>query len=115
MSELADKVRAARKLEIKVGKTTFSGTRATVELALMYNKNSGTITDAEICRRHINDWSGVKAADVVPGAPDKEISFDRDLFNEVIGEKAEWFSAIASEIIKDSIGRLTEIAESKKK
>lgn len=116
MSEYAEKLRAAReKLEIKVDKATFFGTYATVEQALLYNRNSGTVTDAEICRRHINNWSGVKASDIFPGAPDKEIPFDKDDFNEIIGERLDWFSAISREIVSKSLERVDELAKSKKK
>jgi hypothetical protein len=115
MSDLGDKIRAARRIEVKVGKATFTGTRATMEQALTYNNRIGVITDAEICRRHIDGWSGVKASDIMDGAPNTEIDFDRDVFAEIIGEKIEWWSEISRVIVTDAISRLKEKQENKKK
>lgn len=115
MSSLADKLRAARRIDIKVGKATFTGTRATLEQALTYHNRVGVITDAEICRRHIDGWSGVKASDIIEGAPNTEIDFDRDTFAEIIGEKMEWWSEISRVIVADAIQRLAEKSENKKK
>jgi hypothetical protein len=117
MNSLAEKIRAARRIEVKVGKCTFIGTRATLEEAQVYKFKSqiGTLTDADICRKHIDGWAGVRASDVLDGAPDTEIDFSKEVFSEVIGEKSEWWNAIATEIVADAIRRQDERKENKKK
>ena len=108
-----EKIRKARILEVKVGAVTFTGTRATLEQALLYN--DGKFSDAEVCRRHINGWSGVKESDLIEGGSDVEVDFSRALFDEVIGEKAEWWPEIAPVIIEDALSRLTKRSANTKK
>ncbi len=113
MSSLADKLRAARRIEIKVGDLTFSGTRATPEQFSRYATNSAT--DAEVCRLHIDDWSGVKESDIIDGGSKESLKFDRELFAELIGEKPDWYRPIVAEILKSAQERFTERAKNEKK
>ncbi len=115
MSALADKIRAARKIEITVGKAKFFATRATLEQAMMYNNRMGEISDADICRKHVTGWDNVTEADVIPGGSDKKIDFDFDTFSEVIGEMPEWWGPISREIVADAIDKLSAKASNKKK
>ena len=78
MSTLADKLRAARRIEIKVGDLSFFGTRATPEQFSRYAAQSST--DAEVCRVHIDDWSGVKESDLIQDGGKDAVKFDRDTF-----------------------------------
>ena len=100
MSSIAEKLRAARRFEIKVGDITFFGTRATPEQLIKYA--SKAITDAEVCRFHIDNWKGAKECDLIEGGSKEPVKFDSDDFSEVIGEKPEWYNAIAAEILKNA-------------
>ncbi len=113
MSSLADKLRAARRIEIKVGDLTFSGTRATPEQFSRYATNSAT--DAEVCRLHIDDWSGVKESDLIDGGSKEAIKFNREDFSEAIADKPEWYKPIVAEILKDAQERFSKRAENEKK
>lgn len=113
MSTLADKIRAARQIEIKVGGITFTGRRATNEEFSDYYRNDVSL--AEVARRHINGWAGVKESDLIPGGSDDGVKFERDLFNEVIADQQDWWMPIYQEIIRDAIERAEQKAESKKK
>ena len=113
MSSLVEKLRESRKVEVKVGDITFTGIRATIEQALTYNGDQ--ISDAEICRRHITGWDGVKESDVFGGSDKQPVAFDKNLFNEVIGDNMEWWVAIAPKIIEDALNRLKERGDNTKK
>jgi len=100
MSSIAEKLRAARRFEIKVGDITFFGTRATPEQFSRYATQAAT--DAEVCRVHIDDWKGVKESDLIEGGGKEQIKFDRDDFSEAIAEKPEWYRPIVAEILKNA-------------
>lgn len=113
MSALADKLRAARRIEVKVGEITFSGTRATPEQFSRYANLS--TTDSEVCRHHIDDWAGVKESDLFEGGSKEAVKFDRDTFSEIISEKVEWYKPIVAEILKDAQERFQVRIENEKK
>ena len=113
MSTLADKLRAARRIEIKVGDLSFFGTRATPEQFSRYATQSST--DAEVCRVHIDDWSGVKESDLIQDGGKDAVKFDRDTFFEVIGEKPDWYKPIVAEILKDAQERFVARSANEKK
>lgn len=110
---LADKLRSARKIEIKVGDATFFGTRATPEQFSRYATQAAT--DAEVCRVHIDGWSGVKESDLIDGGSDEVIKFNREDFSEVIGEKPDWYKPIVAKILEDAQERFMVRKENEKK
>ena len=110
---LADKLRANRRITVKVGDATFTGTRATPEQFSRYATQAST--DAEVCRVHITGWEGVKESDLLEGGSDELIEFDRDDFSEAIGEKPEWYKQIVAEILKDATERFTQRQDNEKK
>ena len=110
---IADKLRAARRIEIKVGDITFTGTRATPEQFSRYATQAST--DAEVCRVHIDGWSGVKESDLIEGGSKEAIKFNRDDFSEAIADKPEWYRPIVADILKDAQERFTKRAENEKK
>jgi len=109
----ADKLRAARRIEIKVGEFTFFGTRATPEQFSRYATMQST--DAEVCRIHIDDWVGVKESDLIEGGSKEIKKFSRDDFSEAIGEKVEWYKPIVAEILKDAQERFEARQKNEKK
>jgi hypothetical protein len=113
MSSLADKLRAARRVEIKVGEATFFGSRATPEQFSRYASQSST--DAEVCRVHIDDWAGVKESDIIDGGSKDVIKFDRELFGEIIGENPGWYKPIVAELLKDAQERFVKRQDNQKK
>ena len=113
MSGLAEKMRAARRIEVKVGDATFFGTRATPEEFSRYATQE--ITDSEACRRHIDGWDGVKESDLVEGGSDDLIKFNKDDFSEAISEKPEWYKPIVAKILEDAQERFLHRAENEKK
>lgn len=113
MSSIADKLRAARRIEIKVDDKTFFGTRATPEQFSRYATQAST--DAEVCRIHVTDWDGIKECDLIEGGSKEVIKFDRDAFFEVIGEKPDWYKPIVAEILKDAQARFVARTENEKK
>jgi len=113
MSSIAERLRAARSIEINVGDLTFTGTRATPEEFSRYAAQA--TTDSQICRIHIDGWEGVKESDLIEGGKDTTVKFNRDDFSEVIAEKPEWYRPIVAEIIKDAQDRFLRKAENEKK
>lgn len=110
---VAEKIRAARRIEIKVGEVTFTGTRATPEQFSRYATMNST--DAEVCRAHIDGWAGVKESDLIDGGTKDQVKFSREDFSEAIGDKPEWYKPIVSEILKDAQERFQKRAENEKK
>lgn len=110
---VADKLRAARKIDIKVGDITFHGTRATPEQFSRYATNAST--DAEVCRLHIDGWTGVKESDLIDGGSDEVIKFSRDDFSEAISEKPDWYKPIVSKILEDAQERFMARKDNEKK
>lgn len=113
MSSVADKLRAARRIEIKVGDLTFTGTRATPEQFSRYATQAST--DAEVCRVHIDGWENVKESDLIEGGGKDQIKFNRDDFSEAIADKPEWYRPIVAKILEDAQERFTKRAENEKK
>lgn len=105
MNEAIERLRKSRQTEIKVGGVTFTCQRFTNEQFGVYHDEN--ITTSEICRRHVTGWAGVTERDVY-GEGDKSVPFDRELFNEVIGNRTDW----AQEIVKKM---LVENADFQKK
>ena len=104
MSAMADKIRAARTIEIKVGAITFTGTRATPEDFSMAQGKS----DAEFIRARITNWEGVKESDLIKGGSKELVPFDKDTFDEIIGEKIEWYTEIAPKLFEDAAKKFEE-------
>ena len=113
MSALADKLRAARRIEVKIGEISFFGTRATPEQFSRYANLS--TTDSDVCRVHIEDWKGVKESDLIEGGSKDLVKFDRDTFSEAIAEKVEWYKPIVAEILKDAQERFQARISNEKK
>ena len=101
---MADKIRAARTIEIKVGTITFIGTRATPEELSMAQGKS----DAEFIRTKITGWEGVKESDLIKGGSKELVLFDKDAFDEIIGEKIEWYSEIAPKLFENAAEKFKE-------
>lgn len=110
---LADRLREQRKVTVKVGDLTFHARRATIEEFSRYALDR--ILDSEVSRLHVTDWNNVKECDIIDGGSKEIIPFDRDVFVEVIGDKPEWFSAIAKEVLSDAIRRISEKVNNEKK
>lgn len=109
---IADKLRAARRIKIKVGDITFTGTRATPEQFSRYATQAST--DAEVCRVHIDGWENVKECDLIEGGSKDMIKFNREDFSEAIADKPEWYRPIVAEILKDAQERFQKKAENEK-
>ena len=112
MSLIAEKLRAARRIEIQVGDITFTGMRATPE---QYSRSlNASMTDAEVCRLHIDGAEGAKESDLIEGGAKTAWKFNREDFSEVIAEKPEWYKPLVSAIIKDAEERFLKKAENQK-
>lgn len=113
MSSLADKLRAARRIEVKIGDVTFFGMRATEEQYGRYVREK--FSDADVCRAHIDGWEGVKESDIDPDGGKDLVKFNRDDFSEAIADNSVWAHEIVTQIIKVVTDRFTESAANKKK
>lgn len=113
MSNLAEKLRQKRRITIEIDGRKFFATRATEEQFLRYG-NTGT-TDAQVCRNHVTGWEGVTHNDLLEDGDESIAKWDKDVFNECIGDHSEWFGVITREIISQSMERTTERLENEKK
>lgn len=116
---LADKILQARKSEVKIGDFTFDFRGATLEEYSAYYNKDVPLTD--VARKHITGWTGIKESDLsdfgdfFPSGSDKEIPFDKGLFDLVIAERQEWWLPLYQAIIAGTLERAAKRAESKKK
>lgn len=112
MATLAEKIKEARQVEIKLNEIIFTARRATFEELLSYAKDQKT--DPEISRLHITGWSGVKESDLLDGGTADQVPFDKALFDDVISDQQEWWLFIANGVTKKALADFTEKADSKK-
>lgn len=116
---LADKIKESRQIEVKVGDITFTARRATSEEMFAYYATNpdapNGVSFAEICRKHVTGWTGVKESDLIDGGAADSVPFDKSVFDDVIGDNQEWWTYIATEVLRTAQERITKQAESKKK
>lgn len=108
-SEILARLKESRVLTVEVGHITFTGE------CPLYAKLMGIInacartkdsSDAEMAALAVNHWEGVTEADIFPdGDPDKLVPFDRELFDELIRDRADWWKPISM--------KLTEIVQAR--
>lgn len=110
---LAERLREQRKITVRVDNATFYARRATIEEFSRYSIDR--TLDAEVARLHVTGWDGVKECDLIDDGSKEVIPFDREAFIEAIGDKPEWFNAIAKQVLDEAIKRLTSKAENEKK
>ena len=72
------------------------------------------MTDADVCRLHIDGVEGAKESDLIDGGAKSPWKFSREDFSEVIAEKPEWYKPLVSELIKHAQERYLNKAENEK-
>lgn len=113
---LRAKIKESRKVEIVIPDTNivFYATRMTGEE--FRSIVADNVSDAEISRRFVIGWKGVTEADLIEGGSAKdEIPFDKDLFNDIIGDHDDWFLYIASNVGRAALDRVSAQASNAKK
>ncbi len=97
-TELAASIKDGRHMEVKVRHMTFICKRPTWEqTGREFLQNN---TDAQITRNYVTGWSGVKKSDLLPGAPDKEIEYNKELFDLAVGDMAEVHKDVSTALIE---------------
>jgi len=113
---LRAKIRESRKVEIVIPDTNilFYATRMTGEE--FRSIVADNVSDAEISRRFVIGWKGVTEADLIEGgSPKEEVPFDKDLFDDIIGDHDDWFLYIASNVGRAALERVSAKASNAKK
>lgn len=110
---IAQKLADQKKLTIVVGDVTFNARRATVEEFARYATER--VNDAEVARIHITGWDGVKESDLLDDGGKDAVPYDRALFEQAIGDKPDWYSVIAAQVMDHAIKYLKSKAENEKK
>lgn len=110
---IAEKLAEQKKIVITIDKVTFNARRATVEEFARYATEQ--VSDAEVARLHVTGWDGVKESDLLDEGSDVAVKFDRFDFNAAIGDKPEWYSVIARQVMDHAIATLSKKAENEKK
>ncbi len=99
-AELAARIKEEQRMEVKVSHMTFICIRPTWEQTLdSYRKEE---TDYQIARKFLIGWSGVKESDLLPGAEEKEIPYNKQLFDLASGNMEEVVQAISQQVITAS-------------
>lgn len=112
MTTLVEKIRQKRRFEVQVDHITFTGSLPTTEQFFVYGREY--VTDAEIARKCVDGWQGITEADLIEGGRDESVAFDKELFNEVIGDKPEWWRPI-SDLVLDRFRLRAAEKENKEK
>jgi len=112
MSSVAERLKKERRSEIKIGEITFSGSRLTPEQYSRYSAQQ--LTDADVCRVHIDGVEGAKESDVIEGGAKTPWKYNREDFSEIIGEKPDWYKQLVEALIKDAKEKLLRKAENEK-
>lgn len=113
---LRAKIREARKIDIAIPDTNIVvyATRMTGEEFRAIVDNN--VSDAEISRRYVIGWQGVTEADIIEeGSSKVEVPFDKGLFDDIIGDKDDWFLYIASNVGRAALDRVSAKASNAKK
>jgi hypothetical protein len=95
---LAEKIRESRKVTVKVGKITFYFTRPTEEQ--LWKMISNRVSDPELLRQTIIGMDGAKESDLFKGGSNDPIAFNKEDFDEAIGDLPELFEPLSKELIE---------------
>lgn len=95
---LAEKIRESRKVTIKIGKITFHFTRPTEEQLrkMVFNQ----VSDPELLRQTIAGMDGAKESNLFKGGSDEPIAFNKEDFDEAIGDLPELFEPLAKQLVE---------------
>ncbi len=112
MTTLAEKIRAARNLTIKVGHMTFHARRPSVEeYGAIYQ--AGT-KDPDLARQFVTGWEGVRECDLLRGGSQDLVPYDADLWREAVSDLPEVWREICSALVKATQEHLTKTEKNKK-
>lgn len=93
MTSLIEKIKQSRRFRVECEGVVFVGSLLTREKFFLMGRDG--FSDAELARRMVDGWEGVTEAHLVEGGLDELIPFDKELFDEIIGDKQSWWRAIA--------------------
>lgn len=88
MTSLVERIKQSRRFRAECDGVVFVGNLLTREQFWQLGKDG--LTDAELARRVVDGWEGVTEAQLIEGGADEAIPFDKELFDEVIGDKPDW-------------------------
>jgi len=94
---LAEQIRASRRLEIKVGEAVYFARRPTFEEFGTWLRDK--LTDPEIARRYVTGWQNVRAKDLFQDGADDLIEFDQEVWNEAVGDMPDTWKAVVDRIV----------------
>lgn len=98
---LIEKIRKSRQSGICYGDWIFTVTRPTDMdmLDLQSATRANRVTQGELLKRFVIDWSGVTETDVIPGGSGVPVAFSADLFAEWIADRPYLWEALTEAII----------------
>jgi hypothetical protein len=94
---LKDKIRQGRVLKLKFEHMTFHCKRPTYEQVGQCFAQEAS--DAEVARRFVVGWEGVRESDLLKGEPDTEVAFDRELFELASGDMKDAMIFLGKELL----------------
>ncbi|WP_299078915.1 hypothetical protein [uncultured Paraglaciecola sp.] len=112
MSDLAEKIRNSRRLEITVGKMKFFGRRATT--AEYYKMLRQQAEDVEVVKMLVDGWENVQESDLFEGSSDKKIPFDKEIFCEAIEDLPKIWKPIVEKIVESTSEHMKKKEEDEK-
>lgn len=114
-SELIKLLREARKIEVKVGHITFTGSCPTYsKLLKIISTAADDSADARIAALAITGWSGVTEFDVIGGSEDVPIEFNLELYQELVMDRMDWWKPISQAVSQSVLKRQQQKEEEAK-
>lgn len=108
-AELLAKLAEKRKLEVVVGHITFTGEcplYAKLMGIISKCKDTANSADAEMAVLAVTGWEGMTEADVIAGGdPSRLIPFSRELCDNLIRDRVEWWTPISVKITESVMSR----------
>lgn len=98
MTSLIERIKQSRRFRAEHDGIAFVGTLPTREQFFLFGRDG--LTDAELARKVVDGWEGMTEAHLIEGGSDEQVPFDKAIFDEVIGDKQEWWRAIADVVIE---------------
>lgn len=109
---LIEKIRQARVVRVTVGAMVFIAKRPTVEeFASIYRDG---LKDPDIARKYVTGWEGVRECDLFKGGGDDVITFDADVWAEVIGDHPKVWGEIAKCLLAATQAHIKSLGEAEK-
>lgn len=108
--DILERIKQSRKFVVKIGHITFTGDcpqyAKLLKIINQASKPDAPVpSDIQMCIAAIDGWEGVTEADIFPdGDPEIKVPFEKELFDDLIIDRIDWWTEI-SRAITESVSK----------